>query len=88
MRREWVQTRPYTREFTAGRLLWRSVRDCLTSAQFKGFRIEWMESGGWFSHEFIIKGEPDDVRLVVHALKETFETDSTTIEISDEERAV
>jgi hypothetical protein len=90
MRREWVQkAHPYTREITVGRLLCGSVRDCLKSAQFKGFKIEWMESDGWFSREFIIKGEPDDVRLVVKALAETFQTDSTTIEISGEnERAI
>lgn len=54
-----------TATFTAGLLLWTTVRSLLEQAKFAGLDIEWMESSGFFSRDFVIKGSSDDVEIVM-----------------------
>ncbi len=47
-----------------GRLHWADVRDYLKAAQFKGAKIEWIESSGFFERQFTIKGDVADLRAI------------------------
>lgn len=57
-------------EFTAGRLLCGRIRDYLKTAQFHGYKFEWMESGGLLSHRFILKSEDNTVLKLKQDLEE------------------
>ena len=47
-----------------GRFHWADVRDYLKVAQFKGAKIEWIESSGFFERLFTIKGDVADLRAI------------------------
>lgn len=57
-----------TIKFSAGRLLWGSIRDFLRECQFKGLEIEWIESSGFIERDFIIKGPSDTLITIKMAL--------------------
>jgi hypothetical protein len=44
-------------KITVGLFLFSVFRDFLKQEQFKGSRIEWVESTGWISRTFTVKGE-------------------------------
>lgn len=50
--------------YEVGFLLCRHVRDYLDTQKFLGRKIDWMESGGWFVHNFTIKGNAQDVAAI------------------------
>jgi len=57
--------------FTAGRMLCGQVRDFLNQCKFKGMDIEFIESSGWITRDFTIKGSNKDV-LTIHASLKNF----------------
>ena len=59
-----------TLEFTVGRLVCAPVRRYLLKRQFFGADIEFQESSGWLTREFIVKGDYDTMQSVVGDLKE------------------
>lgn len=56
--------------FTCGRFLCRKVRDYLKEAQFNGYKFEWVESGGFLSHDFILKSEDDSALKIESDIKQ------------------
>lgn len=55
--------------FIAGRLLCGQIREYLEARKFEGYTIRWREGRGWFEREWIIRGDPEDVRKVQRDLK-------------------
>lgn len=62
-----------TFSFEAGILLCSKARDFLEEAIFLGKKIKFREGQGWFSREFIVTGERDDVLSVHKVLVEWME---------------
>lgn len=48
-------------KYDVGRILCRHVRGYLDTQKFLGRDIDWLESDGWLSHTFTIKGDDADV---------------------------
>ena len=54
--------------FTAGRLRWNTIRNFLDGCKFKEMDICYMETNGFLSHDFIVKGSDDDILIVQNTL--------------------
>lgn len=54
--------------FEVGRLACAEVRDRLEGLRFRGNCIEWWESSGWFTREFVVKGTPESILEVAAKL--------------------
>ena len=65
-----------TLEFTAGRLYHRLLRDYLNQAKFKGYIEDFIESGGWITHVFTVKGSPKYLSLIRDDLQKKMSADS------------
>ena len=57
-------------KFTAGRMLCGKVRSFLEQCKFKGMDIEYIESSGWVTRDFTIKGSDNDILTVHRSLAE------------------
>lgn len=55
---------------TVGRRFWGQVRNFLKQCQFEGMEIEWMESDGFFVHDFTIKGSEKDIMEIGGRIEE------------------
>ena len=55
-------------EFTAGRILCRSIRDFLKRCQFDGLNIEFYESSEFWERTFVVKGNNKDIANIKHSL--------------------
>ena len=53
-----------TLTYDIGRLLCGRIRSYLNKCKFKGMKIDYYESKGFFEREFVIKGDYDDVLQV------------------------
>lgn len=56
-------------KFSAGRLIWQPIRSFLEQQIVIGKQIEFVESSGFMTRNFVIKGCDEDVRLIVQSLK-------------------
>lgn len=57
-----------TLEVRVGRLLCGTIRQFLRECQFRGMRIEWIESCGWLRRRFIVRGDVASLRHIEDAL--------------------
>ena len=58
----------YCKEYDVGRLYCSDVRTYLERCKFKGLDIQYMESSGFLSRTFIVKGEGEDFDKVTGQL--------------------
>lgn len=59
-----------TLEITAGRLLCGQIRDLVNRSNFNGAKLTMWESSGVFSRDFVIKGDPKDLRMIQDTLQD------------------
>lgn len=57
-------------DITVGRLYIRAVRDYLNRLKFEHHNIDFYESSGWLSHDFVIKGGDRIVQFAASELNE------------------
>jgi hypothetical protein len=54
-----------------GVLLVNPLRDAVAQSRFEGYNVElWIGKSGWFSKDFIVKGDEVAVRAIFNWLKE------------------
>jgi hypothetical protein len=64
--------------FDVGRVMCGQVRTFLESEKFRGRNIQWLESGGWLSHLFTVKGDAQDVIEISRQLEAMDEDDNNS----------
>jgi len=57
-----------TIELTAGRMLCGKIRNFLNRCKFEGMNIEFIESSGWITRDFVIKGDAADMNTIKGSL--------------------